>query len=55
MYRSFLQGHMMCTNPDRQGSTECTGESADANNAGGAKSRTETIHKRIGFEPAPKN
>ena len=31
------------------------GDGADATNAGGAKSRTETIHKRIGFEPAPKN
>ena len=55
IYLRFLQGHMMCTNPERQGSTECTGDGADANNAGGAKSRTETIHKRIGFKPAPKN
>ena len=45
----------MCTNPERQGSTECTAGAEDANNAGGAKSRTETIHRRIGFEPAPKS
>ena len=37
----------------QQGST--TGGGAEANIAGaGAKSRTETIHRRIGYDPAPK-
>ena len=40
------------TNTEIQGST--TGGGAEANNAGGAKSRTETIHRRIGYDPAPK-
>ena len=36
----------------QQGST--TGGGAEANIAGGAKSRTETIHRRICYDPAPK-
>lgn len=40
------------TNTEMQGST--TGGGAEANNAGGPKSRTETIHRRIGYDPAPK-
>ena len=40
------------TNTEMQGST--TGGGAEANIAGGAKSRTETVHRRIGYDPAPK-
>ena len=40
------------TNTEMQGLT--TGAGAEANIAGGAKSRTETVHRRIGYDPAPK-
>ena len=36
------------------GALGTTGGGAEANIAGGAKSRTETIHRRIGYDPAPK-
>ena len=39
-------------NSEMQEST--SGNGAEANIAGGAKSRTETIHRRIGYDPAPK-
>ena len=41
------------TKTEMQGSTTGGGD-AEANIAGGAKSRTETIHRRIGYDPAPK-
>ena len=42
------------TNTEMQQGSGTTGGGAEANIAGGAKSRTETIHRRIGYDPAPK-